>query len=377
MRLNPPPRRCISRLSLVASAAAIVGLESCAGVSTSRAIGSSPEVDAIFAEYAVEGSPGASTMVIRDGDVLHSAGYGAANLNGRSPLQPSTPVRLGSVSKAFTAMAIVILEESDNLTFDSAVLEWVPELARFEGITVRHLLNHTSGLADYYEGSSLEEIATATDRDTPLQNAEALSVYETWGEPVFPPGHRFAYSNPGYEVLALIVERVSDMTFGQFLDANIFTPLSMSTAAVRDLPSTVVPGRAIGYSPREDGRGWEENDDHWGNWIVGAGGVYASLDDLYRWDQALYEWAETGERLTEALTPATLNDGTQSPYGFGWMLSDRLDHTAIHHGGAWVGFRTAIVRFPEERLTVIVLSNTSAPVGALADSTAAVFLEAR
>ena len=377
MRPNPPPRRCISRLWLAASAAAIVGLESCAGAPTSRAIGSSPEVDAIFAEYAVEGSPGASTMVIRDGDVLHSAGYGAANLNDRSPLQPSTPVRLGSVSKAFTAMAIVILEESGNLTFDSPVLEWVPELARFEGITVRHLLNHTSGLPDYYEGSPLEEIATATDRDTPLQNAEALSVYETWGEPVFSPGHRFAYSNPGYEVLALIVERVSDMTFGQFLDANIFTPLSMSTAAVRDLPSTVVPGRAIGYSPREDGRGWEENDDHWGNWIVGAGGVYASLDDLYRWDQALYEWAETGERLTEALTPATLNDGTQSPYGFGWRLSDRLDRTAIHHGGAWVGFRTAIVRFPQERLTVIVLSNTSAPVGALADSTAAVFLEAR
>ena len=334
-------------------------------------------MDAIFAEYAVAGSPGASAMVIRNGDVVHSAGYGAANLDDGSPLQPSTPVRLGSVSKAFTAMAIVILEERDELDYDSPVTEWVPELARFDGITVRHLLNHTSGLPDYYDDSPLEEIATAADRGTPLQNAEASSVYETWGEPVFSPGDRFEYSNPGYEVLALVVERMSGVTFGQFLEAQIFDPLGMATAAVRDQPSTVIPGRAIGYSPQEEANGWRENDDHWGNWLVGAGGVYASLNDLYQWDQALHAWAETGDRTTEAFAPARLNDGTESPYGFGWSLSDRLGRKAIHHGGGWVGFRTTLVRFPEERMTVIVLSNASANTGELADSTAAVFLEAR
>ena len=195
-------------------ATVILALESCVDSPSSRAIDSSSEVDAISAEYSVDGSPGASVMVLRDGEVLHSAGYGAANLSDGSPLRPSTPVRLGSVSKAFTAMAIVILEERGDLSFDSRVTEWVPELARFEGITIRHLLNHTSGLPDYYDGSPLEAMATAGDRDTPLQNAEAVSVYETWGEPLFPPGERFEYSNPGYEVLALIVERVSGTTFG-------------------------------------------------------------------------------------------------------------------------------------------------------------------
>ncbi len=336
-----------------------------------------PDVEAIFTEYTLEGSPGATVMVISDGAVIHSAGYGIANLSNSAPLQPSTPVRLGSMSKAFTAMAIVILKESGDLSYDSLVTEWVPELSRFNGITVRHLLNHTSGLPDYYEGSPLGKIATASDREIPLQNAEAVSVYKGWGEPLFPPGNRFEYSNPGYEVLALIVERVSGMTFAQFLNAEIFTPLGMSTAAVRDLPSTVIPDRAIGYSLQDKTEAWQENDDHWANWMLGAGGVYASLDDLYLWDQALHAWAETGDRATEVFAPARLNDGSESLYGFGWSLSDRLGREATHHKGSWVGFRTSIVRFSEERLTVIVLSNASAAADELTDATASIFLKVR
>jgi CubicO group peptidase (beta-lactamase class C family) len=333
-------------------------------------------VDSIFAEFAEEGSPGATVMVIRDGEVLHSAGYGAADLATGSPMLPSTPVRLGSVSKAFTAMAIVILEEKGHLGFDAPATEWVPELARFEGVTVRHLLNHTSGLPDYYDDESpLQEIAMGDGRASPLQNAEAVSVYETWGDPVFPPGQRFEYSNPGYEVLALIVERISGRTFAQFLDTEIFAPLGMTTAVVRELPSTEIPGRAIGYAPPEDGGGWRESDDHWGNWLVGAGGVYASVEDLYHWDQALYRWAETGERTEEAFAPTRLNDGTESEYGFGWNLSDLLDREAIHHNGGWVGFRTSLFRFPREGLTVIVLSNASAETEELALATASVFLD--
>ena len=260
-------RRDLSRSwPIICAAFAVLALVSCGGAPETGTIDLGPEVDAIFAEFAVEGSPGASAMVIRDGAVVHSAGYGIANLSNGAPLQPSTPVRLGSVTKAFTAMAVVILEESGDLSYDSPVTEWVPELARFDGITVRHLLNHTSGLPDYYDRSPLEEMATAADREIPLQNAEAVSVYEAWGEPVFPPGDRYEYSNPGYEVLALIVERVSSMTFAQFLDTQIFDPLGMFTAAVRDQPSTVIPGRAIGYSPQQETEGWQEDDDHWGNW---------------------------------------------------------------------------------------------------------------
>ncbi|MDH3628750.1 MAG: beta-lactamase family protein [Acidobacteriota bacterium] len=286
-------------------AAVILSLVSCGGGGGAEPVAGNPQVDSMFAHFAADDSPGASVMVVRDGAVVHSAGYGVADLDDGSMMSPSTPVRLGSVSKAFTAMAIVILEEQSALTFDSPVTEWVPELRRFPGITVRHLLNHTSSLPDYYgNGSPLEGMATADGRQAPLQNAEAFSVYEAWGEPVFTPGDRFEYCNPGYEALALIVERVSGTTFAQFLEAEIFTPLGMTTAAVRDLPSKRIPNRAIGYAPIEDGGGWQESDDHWGNWLVGAGGIYASLEDLFKWDQALYRWAETGARTDEAFSAA-------------------------------------------------------------------------
>jgi CubicO group peptidase (beta-lactamase class C family) len=191
---------------------------------------------------------------------------------------------------------------------------------------------------------------------------------------VFPPGERYEYSNPGYEVLGLIVERASGMSFGEFLQANLFEPLGMSTAAVRESPEIVVPDRAVGYSPDSVSGGWTENDDHWLNWIVGAGGVYASLEDLYAWDQALWEWGEQGDRLAQVFAPAVLNDGTTSLYGFGWQVSDHMGRPAVHHTGGWVGFRTAIVRFTDERLTVVVLTNSSGPVAQLRDSVAAIYL---
>ena len=345
-------------------AAAALTLASCAPAPQS--------VEEVFAEYTAEGSPGATVMVVRDGNVLHSAGYGLADIENGLAMEPTTPVRLGSVSKAFTAMAIVILEEQGRLTYDSPATEWVPEIARFPGVTVRHLMNHTAGLPDYYDDSSpLEELGTAEGREAPLRNAEAAAVYESWGEPVFAPGERFEYSNPGYELLALIVERISGLTFGEFLGAELFQPLGMRTAVVRELPSTRISRRAIGYSP--DGGDWVENDDHWGNWLVGAGGVYASLEDMYLWDQALHEWADTG-RMSEAFAPATLNDGTESDYGFGWNVRDLLDREAVGHTGGWVGFRTAFFRFVGEDLSVIVLTNSSAEAGELALQTAGLYL---
>ena len=345
---------------------------SCTGARTDVG-GAGAEVDALFAEYAGDGSPGAAVIVIREGSILHSAGYGLADLESGLPLSPTTPVRLGSLGKAFTAMAIVLLEEQGELSYDDPATRWVPELARFEGITVRHLLNHTSGLPDYYGNPAMEEAATAPGRDTWYANAEAVAIYETWGEPVFAPGERYEYSNPGYEVLALIVERASGAPLGPFLREHVFEPRGMSTAAVRDRPGAVLPGRAIGYSPDTASGSWTENDDHWGNWLVGAGGVYASLEDLYAWDQALWEWSEDG-RLREVFMPASLNDGSVSEYGFGWGVSDHLGRPAVHHTGGWVGFRTAIVRFLDEKLTIAVLTNSTGPAAELRDSVASIYL---
>ncbi len=309
-------------------------------------------IDELFAEYAVAGSPGVAVMVIRDGGVLHQAGYGLADLERGTPITPRTPFRLASVSKQFTAMAIMLLAERGKLDYDDPVSAYLPELARFgERLTVRHLLNHTGGLPNYYQ--ALEEQVTDPMPDT----RRAMEFLAGWGEPLFRAGERYEYSNPGYEMLAMIVERASGRTFGGFLAENVFGPLGMRDSAVRDNSEPEIPGRALGYS--RDGDSFRLLDDHRLNHILGAGGVYSSLEDLYRWDQALY-----GERLVrrstleEAWSPIRLANGEESHYGFGWLLGSYggLGRRQLHAGG-WVGFSTYVVRFPERRFTVVLLAN--------------------
>ena len=334
-------------------------------------------VGVIFSEFSVPGSPGASVSVIRDGEVLLAEGFGLADVPEGRPLSRTTPVRLGSVGKQFTAMAIMILADRGELSFHDPVSRWVPELQRFPGIQVSHLLNHTSGLPDYYELPDEEFAAVAdSDGDPVLTNNDVVTIFERWGEPRFAPGEEYEYSNPAYEVLALIVQRVSGLSFGEFLEENVFGPLGMESAAVRARPETIIPQRAIGYRPGESDGSWVENDDHPANWLVGAGGVYASLDDLFRWDQALYTNELVSQPILDlAFSPTTLNDGRVSEYGFGWNVSEVMGRSAVHHGGAWVGFRANIIRFVTDRTTVIVLSNASASAGDLAREVAEVFLE--
>ena len=356
-------------LSRLAGLGLLTGLFLGVGCAGTAPLSLGEAIDDLLADYAVAGSPGVAVMVLEGGQVLHSEGYGLADLAEGRPLTPSTPIRLASLSKALTAMAIVVLADEGSLDYDDAVVEWVPELDRFETITVRHLLNHTSGLPDYYETEALEALGQAGDGQWSVTNADAVALYETWGELEFEPGSRYEYSNPGYEVLGLLVERVSGRSFGDFLADEIFEPLGMDTAVVREGPDVAIPGRAVGY--RESAEGWLEDDAHWGNGLMGAGGVYASLEDLQRWDEALNQ----GELVSEAaydeiFTPAVLNDGRESPYGFGWNLEDLDGRAAIHHTGSWVGFRTAIAHYPDDDVTIIVLSNATAPAEELRDAIA-------
>ncbi len=335
---------------------------------------SDARVDSLFAHFTTEGSPGASVMVIRDGEILHAAGYGLADLESGALLTPDTPVRLASVSKAFMTMGIMILAERDSLEYDDPVTNWIPELHRFPGITVRHLMNHTSGLPDYWEDDLLESLNPQIDDDPLITNPEAALAFETWGEFVFQPGERYEYSNSAYEMIALIIERISGQSAKAFIRDEIFQPLGMSTADVRDRRDYRISESAVGYSRDENG-GWVIDDDHWGNGLVGAGGVYASVNDFYHWDQALYTgWIIRLETLEDAFAPTVLNDGSISEYGFGWSLRDRLGYPAIHHGGDWLGFRTHFLRFPDLNLSVIVLSNATANACELAESVASLYL---
>ncbi len=332
------------------------------------------QVDSIFAVYTVEGSPGAAVMVIKKGEIVHAAGYGLADLKTDAPLTPATPIRLGSVSKQFFTMGIMLLAEKDSLDYDDPVVNWIPEMHRFPGITIRHLMNHTSGLPNYY--SELERLNPQLDDDPLITNAEAASVYNSWGDYEFQPGERYQYNNPAYEILALIIERISGQSARAFMQRNVFTPLGMSTADIRDRRDFKIPNSAVGYSMNDDSTAWVENDDNALNGLIGAGGVYASLLDMYRWDQSLYAGGVVSEKtLSEAFQPTTLNDGSTSEYGFGWSTADQNGHQNLSHNGAWVGFRTSIDRYVEQHLTIVILTNSTGRVDRFRNEVAQLFLD--
>ena len=308
-------------------------------------------VDALFLDGRTDAAPGAAVIVIQDGKILKKAGYGMADLELGTPIESDTAFRLASVSKQFTAMAIMLLEEEGRLGYDEPVTRFLPELSRFgDDLTIRHLLTHTGGLPDYYD-----VMVQVSGVERPLTK-HALDVFSSWGEPLFAPGKRYEYSNPGYELLALIVERASGRRFPEFVETRIFAPLGMTSSVVMDEPSPHIAKRALGY--RENGDAFEEYDDDPLNYIFGSGGIYSTVEDVYHWDQALYTGQLVrAETLEEAFSPVRYNSGEEYPYGFGWRLGDHLGRRRVAHSGGWVGFSTFIARYVDDGFSVIVLCN--------------------
>ena len=310
----------------------------------------SAQVDALFAPFTDGVQPGAAVMVIENGEIVHRAGYGYANLEERTPIGADTAFRLASVSKQFTAMAVMLLAGEGRLAYDDPVSRYLPPLSPYPGVTFRHLMTHTGGLPEYYD-------VIDTSGGMP-SNADALALLGTMGGAVFAPGERYEYSNPGYDMLASLVAQVAGKDFPAFMRERIFAPLGMRNTLVHDHTRPEVRHRATGYAPAETGEGFVPDDQDPLNGIVGSGGVYSTLNDLYRWDQALYGESLVGRAaLEEAFSRARLNDGTSVDYGFGWRVEDHDGHLRVRHGGSWVGFRTHIARCPQQRFTVIILSN--------------------
>lgn len=310
----------------------------------------SAQVDALFAPLQRGIQPGAGVLVVWRGAIVHRAAYGYADVENRVPLTVDATFRLDSVSKQFTAMAVMLLAEDGRLKYDDAIAKYLPDLASYPGITVRNLLNHTGGLPEYYD-----DIDTSHGWPT---NAEARALLGKMAKPVFAPGSRYEYSNPGYDMLAQVVEAASGQVFAVFMRERIFEPLRMEHSLIYDTTKPHVERRVLGYDP--DGKGFKLDDEHPLNGIVGSGGVFTTLGDMYLWDQALY-----GERLVsratldQAFTSAVLNDGTKTGYGFGWSIDEYRHSRRIEHGGAWVGFRSHIARHPGIGLTIVILSNRS------------------
>ncbi|OLD88693.1 MAG: hypothetical protein AUG85_04100 [Gemmatimonadetes bacterium 13_1_20CM_4_66_11] len=306
----------------------------------------------LFTAYSGSAVPGASVIVIQGGAVIERRAFGMADLERRVPATPETDYRLASVSKQFTAMAVMLLARDGKLRYDQSVRDFLPELpASAGGVTVRHLLNHTSGLYDY-EGLIPES------RTTQLDDSDVLALLAAKDSVYFPAGTQYRYSNSGYVLLGLIVARVSGMSFPSFLRARIFEPLSMRATVMHVEGADTIPHRAYGYSPR--GGGFVQTDQSVTSATLGDGGIYTNVDDMARWDLALYG-AELVDSATLdlATTPPQLPAGAETQYGFGWFVDSYRGEKRWRHTGETSGFRNAIQRFPRRRLTIIVLTNRS------------------
>ncbi len=313
----------------------------------------SEEVDKLFVNWDTTVSPGAALAIIKDGKIIYKRGYGMAKLEDNIVMTPSKIFDIGSVSKQFTAACIAILVKEGKISLDDDIRKYIPEMPKYQRpITIRHLIHHTSGLRDY--NALLSFAGFRPDSDCPTVE-EALKIITSQKKLNFAPGEEYSYSNTGYFLMGLIVERVSGKTLNEFAQENIFKPLGMKNTLFQDDHTQIIKNRASGYSPSEGG--YKFNMSNWDE--VGDGNVYTSVEDLYLWDQAFYNH-KLGKDLMEMLhTVGELNNGKKIKYAFGLVIDEYKGLRVVQHGGAWAGFRAGFVRFPEEKFSVICLANLS------------------
>ncbi len=306
-------------------------------------------IDTLFQPYQQPGVPGLSALVIDSGEVVFHAAYGLANLEEEVACTIQTNYRLASVTKQFTAAAIMLLAEQGRLAYDDPIAPFFDAVPpSWRSISVRHLLNHTSGLLDY-------EDVIPVDTSVPLCDRDVLELARPYADGYFAPGSAYRYSNTGYVLLALIVERITGHSFAQFLHDSIFGPLGMNSTVAFEQGISMVARRAYGYS--QQAKSFIRTDQSLTSSTLGDGGVYSNVEDMARWDRALADATLLSrDTLAEAFRPgARLPNG--EGYGFGWFIGQHHGETAIYHTGETIGFRTAILRLPARQLTAIVLVN--------------------
>jgi len=318
--------------------------------------------DLIFKELNSNNAPGAAVLALQNGRVLFERGYGLANLTTGERTTPVTNFRLASVTKQFTAMAVMLLVHDGKLRYDEKLTDVFPDFPRYgDAIRMRNLLNHTSGLQDYEDLMDQHH----WDASRQISDAGVLGLLKQTSGTKFPPGTRFEYSNSGYVLLGLVVQKVSGEPFGAFLHDRIFRPLGMTGTLAYEKGKNEVPHRAYGYT--QEAGAWKETDQSPTSATLGDGGVYSSVVDLAKWFSALDSFRLLSRaEMAPAWTPvppdtAVAMDGVTAGYGFGWAIDAMDGFRRMWHYGETVGFRTNVQRFPERRLSVVVLENRTEP----------------
>ncbi len=308
----------------------------------------------IYSNYDKSGSPGCAVGVLKDGKFIHQAGYGYANLDYDLPLTSKTVFDIGSTSKQFTALTMLLLEKDGKLSIDDPVRKYIAELPDYgTPLTIRHILNHTSGLRDYLALGRLEGLGA----DDFYTDPEVVAMIAHQRHLNFNPGEEFIYSNSGYFLVSQIVLRVAGKSMPQFLEERVFKPLGMTNTHSHDDHTMVVKNRATGYALNKGVMHVDMSTLD----MIGDGGIYTTVEDLAKWDAVFYdEKSEFAPLLKRMQQPSKLTSGKTLSYGLGLFIGSWSGQPMIHHGGAWAGFRAELVRLPQQHFSVISLCNLGA-----------------
>lgn len=310
-------------------------------------------VDEVFAEYDRTDSPGCALGVVHDGSLAYARGFGMANLDYGIAIDGRSVFRTGSLSKQFTAAAVVLAAREGALSLDDDIRTWLPEMPDYgTPITIRMLLHHTSGIRDYL---ALAELAGLRDDDWYTED-EALALVARQRNTNFEPGSEHLYSNSGYFLLSQIIERATGRSLRRYAEEEIFEPLGMADTHFHDDHTEIVADRASGYAPADDGFRISMTTLD----MVGDGGVFTTVEDLGKWDGNFFEPEVGGPGFVAALLErGVLTNGDTLDYALGLVHGEHRGLPVVSHGGAFVGFRAEMVRFPEQRFSVAALCNVS------------------
>ena len=308
-------------------------------------------IDAILAPYNSASVPGASVVVISSGQVVYERAFGSADLEAHTAATVRTDYRLASLTKAFTAMSIMLLVKDGKLHYDDRASDVLPGFPAYgRDIRIRHLLTHTSGIVDY-------EDFVPDSQTTQLNDDDVLKLVNRTDTLNFPPGSAYHYSNSAYVLLGLIVAHVSGMSFPKFLHDRIFAPLHMDSTVAYVKGSSTVPNRAYGYTGDSAGH-FSRTDQSSTSATLGDGGIYTSVTDMVKWSEALdHATLVDSAAMRQAWSPTMLTTGKESGYGYGWFVATVNGERQLRHHGESTGFTNAILKYPQRKLTVIVLTN--------------------
>src|SRR5882762_732530 len=314
---------------------------------------SAAAVDEVFSDLTKPGSPGCALAVYRDGKIIYAKGYGLANIEENVAITPQSVFDIGSTSKQFTAASILLLAKQGKLSVNDDVRKFIPELPNYgQKITILQLLNHTSGLRDYL---TLFELA-GINIDSVTTDGDALALITRQKALNFAPGTDWLYSNSGFFVLSVIVQRASGKMLREFASDNIFAPLEMTHTQYRDNHAALIANRALAYDEQENKSGYKLNVSYFEQ--TGDGAVHTSVEDLQKWDENFYSPRVGGkEFLAEIQERGKLNNGKVLEYAKGLFVQDYRGLHTVSHGGSWGGYRAELLRFPEQHFSVACLCN--------------------